>query len=143
MVDSMKAIEEMYERKELVTGVPTGFVDLDRMTAGLQPADLIIIAGRPSMGKTAFALNIAQYAALNTKTGVAVFSLEMSKEQLALRLLCAEARVDLSKVRSGFAHDRDFPKLVTAARPPLRCRRSTSTILRRSACWSCGPRRAA
>jgi len=115
MVDSMKAIEEMYERKELVTGIPTGFADLDRMTAGLQPSDLIIIAGRPSMGKTAFALNVAQYVALSAKTGVAVFSLEMSKEQLALRLLCGEARVDMSKVRSGFAQDRDFPKLVTAA----------------------------
>ena len=115
MVDSMKAIEQLYERKELVTGVPTGFVDLDRMTAGLQPADLIVIAGRPSMGKTAFALNIAQYVALTTKVGVAVFSLEMSKEQLVLRMLCSEARVDQSKVRSGFAADRDFPKLVTAA----------------------------
>jgi replicative DNA helicase len=115
MIDSMKAIEEMYERRELVTGVPTGFLDLDRMTAGLQPSDLIIIAGRPSMGKTAFALNLAQYAALTAKIGVAVFSLEMSKEQLALRLLCGEARVDMSKVRSGFAQDRDFPKLVTAA----------------------------
>jgi replicative DNA helicase len=115
MVDSMKAIEGMYERKELVTGIPTGFVDLDRMTAGLQPSDLIIIAGRPSMGKTAFALNLAQYASLSAKIGVAVFSLEMSKEQLALRLLCGEARVDMSKVRSGFAADRDFPKLVTAA----------------------------
>jgi len=115
MVDSMKAIEQMYERKELVTGIPTGFADLDRMTAGLQPSDLVIIAGRPSMGKTAFALNVAQYVALNAKTGVAVFSLEMSKEQLALRLLCGEARVDMSKVRSGFAQDRDFPKLVTAA----------------------------
>ena len=115
MVDSMKAIEEMYERKELVTGIPTGFVDLDRMTAGLQPSDLIIIAGRPSMGKTAFALNVAQYVAMNAKTGVAVFSLEMSKEQLALRLLCGEARVDMSTVRSGRSPDRDFPKLVTAA----------------------------
>jgi replicative DNA helicase len=115
MVDSMKAIEEMYDRKEAVTGVPTGFVDLDRKTAGLQPSDLIIIAGRPSMGKTAFALNLAQYAALNAGIGVAVFSLEMSKEQLALRLLCGEARVDMAKVRSGFAPDRDFPKLVTAA----------------------------
>jgi len=115
MVDSMKAIEQLYERKELVTGVPTGFVDLDRMTAGLQPSDLIVIAGRPSMGKTAFALNIAQYAALTAKVGVAVFSLEMAKEQLVLRLLCSEARVDQSKVRSGFAAERDFPKLAMAA----------------------------
>jgi len=115
MVDSMKAIEQLYERKELVTGVPTGFVDLDRMTAGLQPADLIVIAGRPSMGKTAFALNIAQYTALTAKVGVAVFSLEMAKEQLVLRLLCSEARVDQSKVRAGFAAERDFPKLAMAA----------------------------
>ncbi len=115
MVDSMKAIEQLYERKELVTGVPTGFVDLDRLTAGLQRADLIIIAGRPSMGKTAFALNIAEYAALHTHTGVAVFSLEMSKEQLVLRMLCSQARVDQSKVRAGFAAERDFPKLALAA----------------------------
>ena len=115
MVDSMKAIEQLYERKELVTGVPTGFVDLDRMTAGLQPADLIVVAGRPSMGKTAFALNIAQYVAVVAKLGVAIFSLEMSKEQLVLRMLCSEARVDQSKVRAGFAAERDFPKLALAA----------------------------
>src|SRR5262249_29623834 len=115
MVDSMKAIEQLYERKELVTGVATGFIDLDRMTAGLQPSDLIVVAGRPSMGKTAFALNLAQYAALGPKVGVAIFSLEMSKEQLVLRMLCSEARVDQSKVRAGFAAERDFPKLAMAA----------------------------
>ncbi|HVM96950.1 MAG TPA: replicative DNA helicase [Candidatus Acidoferrales bacterium] len=115
MVDSIKAIEQLYERKELVTGVPSGFVDFDRLTAGLQPSDLIIIAGRPSMGKTAFALNIASYAAMTAKVGVAVFSLEMSKEQLVLRMLCSEARVDQSNVRSGFAGERDLPKLVLAA----------------------------
>jgi replicative DNA helicase len=115
MVDSMKAIEQLYERKELVTGIPTGFEDLDRLTAGLQPADLVIVAGRPSMGKTAFALNLAEHAALRAKVGVAVFSLEMAKEQLVLRLLCSEARVDQSKVRAGFAADRDFPKLALAA----------------------------
>ncbi|MFQ5667352.1 MAG: replicative DNA helicase [Candidatus Binatia bacterium] len=115
MVDSMKAIEQLYERKELVTGVPTGFVDLDRLTAGLQPADLIVVAGRPSMGKTAFALNIAQYAALTSKQGIAIFSLEMAKEQLVLRMLCSEARVDQSKVRAGLAAERDFPKLALAA----------------------------
>src|SRR5262249_8500717 len=115
MVDSMKAIEQLYERKELVTGVATGFIDLDRMTAGLQPSDLIVVAGRPSMGKTAFALNLAQYAALSKKVGVAVFSLEMSKEQLVLRMLCSEARVDQSQVRAGFAAERDFPKLAMAA----------------------------
>jgi replicative DNA helicase len=115
MVDSMKAIEQLYERKELVTGVATGFIDFDRMTAGLQPSDLIVVAGRPSMGKTAFALNIAQHAALTAKIGVGVFSLEMSKEQLVLRMLCSEARVDQSKVRAGFAAERDFPKLAMAA----------------------------
>jgi replicative DNA helicase len=115
VVESMKAVEQLYERRELVTGVPTGFIDLDRKTAGLQPGDLVIVAGRPSMGKTALALNIAQYAALEAKTGVAVFSLEMSKEQLVLRLLCSEARVDQSKVRAGFAAERDYPKLAIAA----------------------------
>jgi replicative DNA helicase len=115
MVDSMKAIEQLYERKELVTGVPTGFVDFDRLTAGLQPSDLIVVAGRPSMGKTAFALNVAEYAALHAQVGVAVFSLEMSKEQLVLRMLCSQARVDQSRVRSGFAAERDFPKLALAA----------------------------
>jgi len=115
MVDSMKAIEQLYERKELVTGVATGFIDFDRMTAGLQPSDLIVVAGRPSMGKTAFALNVAQHAALTAKIGVGVFSLEMSKEQLVLRMLCSEARVDQSKVRAGFAAERDFPKLAMAA----------------------------
>jgi len=115
VVESMKAVEQLYERQELVTGVPTGFVDLDKKTAGLQPGDLVIVAGRPSMGKTAFALNMAQYAALESKTGVAVFSLEMSKEQLVLRMLCSEARVDQSKVRAGFAAQRDYPKLAIAA----------------------------
>jgi replicative DNA helicase len=115
MVDSIQTVEKLYERKELVTGVPTGFTDLDRTTAGLQPSDLIIIAGRPSMGKTAFALNIAQYAAVEAKIGVAVFSLEMSKEQLALRMLCSEASVDQQKIRAGYAADSDFPKIVTAA----------------------------
>jgi replicative DNA helicase len=115
VVESMKAVEQLYERQELVTGVPSGFVDLDKKTAGLQPGDLVIVAGRPSMGKTAFALNIAQYAALEAKSGVAVFSLEMSKEQLVLRMLCSEARVDQSKVRAGFAAQRDYPKLAIAA----------------------------
>lgn len=110
-------LEQLYERKELVTGVPTGFMDLDRVTAGFQRGDLIVIAARPSMGKTALALNIAAYAALETqpKTGVAMFSLEMSKEQLALRLLCSEARVDSAKARNGFLGERDFPKLAQAA----------------------------
>jgi replicative DNA helicase len=115
--DSLKLIERLYERRELVTGVPTGFTDLDRITAGLQPGDLIIIAARPSMGKTALALNIAAYAAMEAepKVGVAFFSLEMSKEQLVLRLLCSEARVDSSRARAGFLKGDDFPKLAQAA----------------------------
>ena len=113
--DTLKAVERLYERKELVTGVPTGFKDFDKLTAGLQPSELIIIAGRPSMGKTAFALNIATYASLNAGTGVAVFSLEMAREQLVLRMLCSEARVDNSKVRAGYLGERDFPKLANAA----------------------------
>jgi replicative DNA helicase len=115
MLTAMDSIERMYERKELVTGVSTGFVDLDRLTAGLQPSDLIIVAGRPSMGKTAFALNIAQYVGITNKLGVAVFSLEMSKEQLGLRMLCSEARVDQSKVRTGYIPASAFPELAKAA----------------------------
>jgi replicative DNA helicase len=115
VVESMKAVEQLYEKRELVTGVPTGFVDLDRKTAGLQPGDLIIVAGRPSMGKTALALNVAQYAAQEANHGVAIFSLEMGKEQLVFRMLCSEAHVDQSKVRAGFAAERDYPKLAIAA----------------------------
>jgi replicative DNA helicase len=115
ITETFRHIEQLYERKEMVTGVATGFTDLDRMTAGLQPSDLIIVAGRPSMGKTSFCLNIAEHVAIETGTGVAVFSLEMSKEQLVLRMLCSQARVDLSKVRTGFLAQRDFPRLAQAA----------------------------
>ncbi|MHB8908839.1 MAG: replicative DNA helicase [Syntrophales bacterium] len=113
--DSFKAIERLYANKELVTGVSTGFDKIDDMTSGLQRSDLIIIAGRPSMGKTAFALNIAQHAALELGIPVAVFSLEMSKEQLATRMLAAEARVDSQRLRKGFLGETDWPKLTTAA----------------------------
>lgn len=113
--DSVKTIEKLYERKELVTGVPTGFEKLDDITSGLQKSDLVIIAGRPSMGKTAFAMNIAQYAALEAGIPVAIFSLEMSKEQLALRMLSSEARVDSQRIRRGFLGEADWPKLITAA----------------------------
>ena len=115
--ESLKLIERLYERKELVTGVPTGFTDLDRLTAGLQPSDLVVIAARPSMGKTALALNIAASAATEAdpRVGVAFFSLEMAKEQLVLRMLCSEARVDSAKARAGFLGERDFPKLAQAA----------------------------
>jgi replicative DNA helicase len=112
---TFEMIERLYERKELVTGVPTGFSDLDKMTAGLQPADLIILAGRPSMGKTALALNMAQHAATKCNETVAIFSLEMSKEQLVLRMLCSEARVDAHKLRSGFLAREDWRKLTDAA----------------------------
>lgn len=111
----IKKIEGLYEKKELITGVPSGFVGLDRMTAGFQPSDLVIIAGRPSMGKTALALNIAQNAAISNRVPVAIFSLEMSKEQLALRMLCSEARVDAQHVRTGFISDSDWPKIYHAA----------------------------
>ncbi len=107
-------VEKLAERKELITGVPSGYDDFDRMTAGLQPADLIIVAGRPSMGKTAFAMNVAQNAAMLSKVPTAVFSLEMSKEQLAMRLLCSVGRVDSSRIRTGHLKDTDWPKLVRA-----------------------------
>ncbi len=113
--DAFKLIEKRYERKEAITGVPTGFIDFDKMTAGFQPADLIILAGRPSMGKTALALNMAQHAALRAQTSVALFSLEMSAEQLVMRMLTSEARVDASRLRGGFLKDSDWPKLAKAA----------------------------
>ena len=94
-------IERLFENKQAVTGVTTGFADLDRLTAGLQPSDLVIVAGRPSMGKTALCMNIAENAALKADAGVAIFSLEMSKEQLAMRMLCSQAHVDLKRVRTG------------------------------------------
>lgn len=111
---AFESVEQLSQRKELITGVPTGFPELDKMTAGLQPSDLIILAGRPSMGKTAFAMNIAQNAALADNIGVAVFSLEMSKEQLAMRLLCSVGRVDSQRVRTGRLQDDDWPKLTRA-----------------------------
>ncbi len=113
--ESFKTIEKLYEKKELITGIPSGFKDLDKKTAGFQPSDLIIVAGRPGMGKTAFCLNVAQYAAIEAKIPVAVFSLEMSKEQLALRMLCSEAEVDGQKLRSGYLSESDWPKLTLAA----------------------------
>ncbi len=113
--DSFRTIERLYEKKELITGVPTGFEKLDEMTSGLQKSDLVIIAGRPSMGKTAFALNIAQRAAVDAGIPVAIFSLEMSKEQLAFRMLSSEAMVDSQRLRRGYPGETDWPKLTTAA----------------------------
>ena len=112
---SFKTIEGLFERKELVTGVPSGFKELDQKTAGFQPSDLIIVAGRPSMGKTAFCLNVAQYAAIEKKIPIALFSLEMSKEQLVIRMLCSEARVEGTKLRTGFLIESDWPRLTLAA----------------------------
>ncbi len=113
--DTFKLIEHLYDKKEAITGVPTGFKDLDELTAGFQPGELIIIGGRPGMGKTAFALNIAQHVGIEMKEPVAVFSLEMSKEQLVMRMLCAESMVDSSQVRKGFINRQDWPKLTSAA----------------------------
>ncbi len=113
--DSFKAIEVLYEKKALITGVPTGFKDLDRLTSGFQPSDLVVIAGRPSMGKTALALNIVEKAAVEGGQVCAVFSLEMSREQLVQRMLCSRAEVDASKLRGGFLAESDWPKLTRAA----------------------------
>jgi replicative DNA helicase len=112
---SIDFLEEKQKNKSLVTGVPTGFTLIDNLTSGLQNSDLIILAARPSMGKTALALNIARNAAVDSGVPVAVFSLEMSKEQLSLRLLCAEARIDSSRLRSGFFSMDDWERLTDAA----------------------------
>jgi len=115
MWPTMERIELLNSRGETVTGVPTGFTDLDEMTSGYQPSDLIIVAARPSMGKTAFTLNIAQHAAIEAKVPTAFFSLEMSKESLVQRMLTAEARVDAQRLRKGQLRDDDFPRLAKAA----------------------------
>jgi replicative DNA helicase len=108
-------LQERVENKELVTGVPTDYSKLDELTAGLQPSDLIIVAGRPAMGKTAFALNVAMRAAVNHEIPTAIFSLEMSMEQLMMRMLCARRNVDLSRLRRGFLDDDDWARLYDAA----------------------------
>ena len=112
---TMERIEQLQSGAGALTGVPSGFVDLDRYTAGFQRADLVIIAARPSMGKTALALNIVQHAAIEHNTGVAFFSLEMSKDQLVQRLLCSEGLVDAQRLRRGQLRDDDYPKLARAA----------------------------
>ncbi len=113
--ESFNTIEKLYERKAQYTGVPCGFKKIDDMTSGMQAGDMIVIAARPSMGKTSFALNIAQNAALHSKVPVLFFSLEMSKESLAMRMLCSEARVDFQKLRSGILSDSDWGRLARAA----------------------------
>lgn len=113
--DAFNKIEQLYASKGGITGIPTGFKDLDRLTAGLQPSDLVLIAARPSMGKTAFVLNIAQHIAIKEKKAVAFFSLEMSKEQLVQRMLCSEAAIDAQRLRIGELEENDWKKLVLAA----------------------------
>jgi len=115
--DAFERIDKLWGNKGGVTGLPTGFPDLDHITCGLQNSDLIIIAARPSMGKTTLALNIAQHIAVNEKLPAAVFSLEMSKEQLAQRMLCAQASIDANRLRRGYLSEEDYPKLTRAAGP--------------------------
>ncbi len=111
---SLETIEKLHARGDLITGVPTGFADLDELTSGLQPADLIIVAARPSMGKTSLVLNIAEHVGTKTDRSVGIFSLEMSKEQLFLRLLTAEARIDAHRLRRGFLGEADWGRLSRA-----------------------------
>lgn len=115
VLNALETIEAASKTKGNVTGLPTGFVDLDYMTAGFQPSDLILIAARPSMGKTAFVLNVAQHMAFKAKSTVAVFSLEMSKEQLVNRLFSLESKVDSQSLRTGNLSDEDWAKLIEGA----------------------------
>lgn len=115
VMGALESIEQLWERRGGITGISTGFSELDRMTNGLHEAEMIVIAARPSMGKTALAMNIAEHVAISSKLPVAVFSLEMSSQQLVQRLLCSRARVNLQKVREGFLAERDFPSLTSAA----------------------------
>jgi len=113
--ENFVSIEKLFDTPGMVTGVPSSFTDLDHLTAGFQPSDLIILAARPSMGKTSLALDFARYAAMHEKLATAFFSLEMSKEQLGMRMLCAEARISSQKLRTGFIARSDWPKLTQAA----------------------------
>ena len=115
LVDSFEAIEDLYQNKRLITGVPSGFLDLDTLTSGFQPSEFIVVAARPSMGKTALVLNIAQHVTVDQHLPVAFFSLEMSKESLVHRLLACEARVDGNRLRTGFLRENEWPRLTTAA----------------------------
>jgi len=111
---SFQKIEERYENRDSLSGVPSGFYDLDALTSGFQPSDLIIVAARPSMGKTALCLNIAQHVSVEHKIPVAIFSLEMSKEQLVSRMLCSEASIDANRLRTGHLHTNDWTHLAMA-----------------------------
>ena len=114
LAKAVDRIDTLFHQDNPITGVPTGFTDLDEMTAGLQPSDLIIVAGRPSMGKTTFAMNIAEHAAIKHKVATAVFSMEMPGEQLAMRMMSSLGRIDQHKVRTGKLEDDDWPRLTSA-----------------------------
>jgi replicative DNA helicase len=111
---SINRIDELYESKEAITGIPTGFTDLDEMTSGLQRGDLVVVAGRPSMGKTSLAMNIAEYVAVEKQLPVGIFSMEMPGEQLAMRMLSSLGRINSNKVRTGRLADEDWPRLNNA-----------------------------
>jgi replicative DNA helicase len=113
--EGIETIDRLYQKKEHITGIPTGFIEIDKMTSGLQRSDLIIVAARPSMGKTAFAITMGEHVGIDHGAGVAIFSLEMSKEQLVQRMICSQAKVDAHKVRTGFLSPSDWPKLTSAA----------------------------
>ena len=117
LIETFAQIEQLYNQKQHITGVPTGFADLDYKTAGFHGSDLVLVAARPAMGKSAFALNIATNAAVRAKVPVAIFSLEMSKEQMVNRILCSEAMVDSNKVRTGKLDEQDWTKLASALGP--------------------------
>ena len=112
--ESFRTIDQLSQSKDVVTGLATGFVDIDEMTSGLQKGELVIVAARPAMGKTSFCLNIAQHVAMRVGETVGFFSLEMSKEQLALRLLCADARIDAHRLRTGKLNEKDWARLAKA-----------------------------
>ncbi len=112
--ESFRTIDQLSQSKEIVTGLPTGFVDIDEMTSGLQKGELVIVAARPAMGKTSFCLNVAQHASMRAGETVGIFSLEMSKEQLVLRMLCSDARIDAHKLRTGRLQEKDWARLAKA-----------------------------
>ncbi len=105
VMEAIESIEKLYERKGGITGISTGFVEFDRMTSGMHPSEMIVIAARPSMGKTALAMNIAEHVAIDSRLAVGVFSLEMTADSLVLRMLCSRSRVNLRNVREGFLAD--------------------------------------
>ncbi len=113
--DTIELVDKLYNKKEFITGLPSGFMDLDMQTTGFHPGDLVVVGARPGMGKTTFCLNIATYVGIEVKVPVALFSLEMSKELIVLRMICSEAEVDSKSVRSGYHTKEDYRKLVNAA----------------------------